>query len=75
MSKQFPILDRIKEANPLYGPGNAPMCERCTEHLKHEVDHIIVEELETLCIPTETINGRNPWEHIIDLLRVRRGQR
>lgn len=54
---------------------HTPFCPACSEHLKHEIDHMIVEELEGLCLPSEIdINGKRVWEHIGELLRVRRAQ-
>jgi len=69
MSKQYPILDRIKEANPLYGPGNAPMCRRCLEHLKHDVDHKIADKVESMSFPSDIMD-----DELRDLFKLRRGQ-
>jgi hypothetical protein len=54
---------------PTIGPGNMDVCRECTEHLKHDVDHKIADELEK---HPEILNG-NALLH--DLLRLRRGQR
>ena len=50
------------------GPGNIKICQECTEHLKHDVDHLIADELEK---HPEILNG-NAYLH--DLLKARQGQ-
>ncbi len=75
MPEQTPIEKQIESLKPNYGAGQTGICQRCMEHLKHDVDHLIAEELEKMCIPSEVINGVNPWEHLHELLKIRRGQR
>jgi hypothetical protein len=53
---------------PTIGPGNMKVCQECTEHLKHDVDHRIADELEK---HPETLNGN---DLLRDLLKLRRGQ-
>ena len=51
------------------GPGNMPVCQQCQEHLKHDVDHVIADELEQ---HPEILNG---CQRLHDLLKLRRGQK
>jgi len=64
------ILQRINDLKPSYGPGNAPMCERCI--IKHEQDlnRQIVQLLRTKSFPHEIIDGKNVWSGITDLLKL-----
>ena len=71
MSKQFSILDRIAELNPTIGPGNMLVCRECTEHLKHDVDHRIAEEVSKMVIPASNVNGKDEWAIVRDLIRIR----
>jgi hypothetical protein len=60
---------------PTVGPGQTEICQRCTEHLKHDIDHIIVDALETMDLPQHAfISVPDPWGHIRELLKLRRGQ-
>ena len=67
---RFPILDRIRDASPQYGPGNMEMCQRCVEHLKHDVDHRIVEKFITMSFPSEILD-----DELRDLIKLKLGQR
>jgi len=51
------------------GPGNMDVCQRCQDHLKHDVDHLIADELE---MHPEILNGDI---RLRELLKLRRGQR
>ena len=53
---------------PTIGPGQMQVCQRCVEHLKHDYDHLIADELEK---HPELMNG-NKYLH--DLVKLRRGQ-
>ena len=68
---RFPILDRIREASPQYGPGQMEVCYKCTEYLRREreIEKQIADELEK---HPELLNG-NALLH--DLMRLRRGER
>jgi hypothetical protein len=66
----------IDMGNPTIGPGQTEICRRCVEHLKNDYDHKIADELEKMSLPSVvTIDGQGTWATIIDLLRLRRGQR
>jgi hypothetical protein len=54
---------------PTIGPGNMEVCQRCVEHLKHDVDRLIADELER---HPEILNGN---ARLHDMLKMRRGQR
>ena len=63
-------------SNATIGPGQTEVCRRCVLHLKEDVDHKLVDELETLVLPTEIdINGKDVWLFVKDLLKLRCGQR
>ena len=68
----YQILARIKEANPIYGPGNAPMCEQCIEKLKQDIDRRIADEAEKICWRQIIIDGKNVCARIIALLEERK---
>jgi 16S rRNA A1518/A1519 N6-dimethyltransferase RsmA/KsgA/DIM1 with predicted DNA glycosylase/AP lyase activity len=53
---------------PTIGPGKMDVCQKCVEHLKHEIDHRIADELEQ---HPEILNG-HIW--LRDMLKLRRGQ-
>lgn len=63
MDSRFPI-----------GPGNMDVCQRCAEHLKHDVDHQLADELEKMSFPSRINGNADEWATIKDLLRLRRGQ-
>lgn len=65
-----PILDDIILNPPTIGAGRMPICQQCTEHLKHDYDHLIANEVESMAIPSEVMT-----ERLRDLLKLRRGQR
>ena len=50
------------------GPGHMDVCQKCQEHLKHDVDHRIADVLEQ---HPEILNG---CMELKDLLKLRRGQ-
>lgn len=61
--------------------GHTPFCGICKERLRvrrlelqADINHLIVEELRTECIPSEIVNGIDVWLHIKELLRVREAQ-
>ena len=51
------------------GPGKTEMCQRCVEHLKHDVDHLLADWLEE---HSDILNGH---DYPKDLLKARRGQK
>ena len=61
-------------ANPTIGPGNMPVCKECTEHLKHDVDHRIAEEVSKMSIPTSIVNDKDEWAVVRDLIRIRKAK-
>ena len=80
MAEEYPIIDRIKEANPLnplYGSGHGEICQRCREHMNHEhdVEHRICDELDKRVLPTEIRpDGTDAWATVKDLQKLRTGQ-
>ena len=55
---------------------HTPFCSFCGEQLKADVDRLIVDELEKMSINTEIgPDGRNKWEYIFELLKLRHAQR
>jgi recombinational DNA repair protein (RecF pathway) len=61
--------------NSTIGPGQTEICQHCTEHLKHDVDHLIADAIEKAGLPEhDFISGPDPWQHIRELLKLRRGQ-
>ena len=59
--------------------GHTPFCPTCVERtkileLQADINHLIVEELRTECIPTEISNGVDAWLHIKELMRLREAQ-
>lgn len=80
MSAEYPIIDRIKEANPLnplYGPGSTDVCKRCVARMvyEHDIEHRIADELEKMSFPSEVgKDGRPAWATLHDLLKLRRGK-
>ena len=53
------------------GPGNMPICRECVEHLKHDVDHRLAEEICKMSIPSSNTNGVDEWAVVRDLIRIR----
>ena len=41
------IVGRVFPLQPSIGAGKNPMCERCVEKMKQDIDHQIVEILKT----------------------------
>jgi len=68
---RLPIQVRIDEArSPVYGSGDAPMCEQCVEKLKQDVCRRIVDRLKKISLPSVVTSGQKGWSEIIDLLKI-----
>ena len=54
---------------------HTPFCAACADHLRHDVEHLIADEASKLCFPSTLTNGTNEYEHLVELLTLRRAQR
>ncbi len=54
----------------IYGPGQTEICQRCVEHLKHDVEHRIVEKFISMSFPSDILD-----DEMRDLIKLRLGQR
>lgn len=72
MDSRFPILDRIREASPQYGPGKMSVCNECVEKHRREADydHRIADIAEAMPIPSDLMT-----DELRDLIKLRRAQR
>lgn len=78
MSDQSPIMQQITSLRqPNCGAcsvGHTPFCYVCKDHLQHDIDHQIANEVAELSWPSCIINGHNIYERLNDLIKIKRGQ-
>ena len=74
MNERPPILDRIDEQTPRYGPGDTQVCRHCIEQHKKDAEHRIVEDLKKRSFPSSIVNVVDEWKTIRDLLKLLEAQ-
>lgn len=57
-------------SNLTVGPGQTQICQRCVEHLKHDVDHQIVDKFMRMSFPSDILD-----DEMRDLIKLRLGQK
>lgn len=75
MTNRPPILDRIDEALPAYGPGQLSICKQCVvqleiEKLRNDAANKIADKVQSMSLPVGVLT-----DELRDLQKLRRGQK
>jgi len=56
--------------NPTVGAGHGEICQRCVEHLRHDVEHRIADKVLSMPLPSDVLD-----DEMRDLIKLLLGQR